>query len=34
MQEDGADDVVSDVLDSKAIAVGAPTMMNNPFPHV
>ncbi|MDD3408431.1 MULTISPECIES: FprA family A-type flavoprotein [Methanobrevibacter] len=34
MQEDGADDVVSDVLDSKAIAVGAPTMMNNPFPRI
>lgn len=34
MQDDGGDDVVMDVLDSKAIAVGAPTMMNKPFPRI
>lgn len=34
MEEDGADDVVNDVLDSKGIAVGAPTMMNKPFPRI
>ena len=34
MQEDAPDDVITDVLDSKAIALGAPTMMNNPFPRI
>lgn len=34
MQHDGPDDVITDILDSKAIAVGAPTMMNKPFPRI
>ena len=34
MQEDGPDDVITDILDSKAIALGAPTMMNKPFPRI
>ena len=34
MQYDGPDDVITDVLDSKAIALGAPTMMNKPFPRI
>ena len=34
MQEDGPDDAITDVLDSKAIALGAPTMMNKPFPRI
>ncbi|WP_296859891.1 FprA family A-type flavoprotein [uncultured Methanobrevibacter sp.] len=34
MQEDGPDDVITDILDSKAIAIGAPTMMNKPFPRI
>ncbi len=33
-QEDTGDDVITDVLDSKAIALGVPTMMNNPFPRI
>lgn len=32
MHEDDRSDVVTDVLDSKAVFVGAPTMMNNPYP--
>ncbi|MCL2687877.1 MAG: FprA family A-type flavoprotein [Methanobrevibacter sp.] len=32
LHTDGRSDVVTDVLDSKAIFVGSPTMMNNPFP--
>ena len=31
MQEDGPDDVITDILDSKAIALGAPTMMKKPL---
>ena len=34
MQEDGPDDAITDILDSKAIALGAPTMMNKPFPRI
>ena len=34
MQEDNPDDVITDILDSKAIALGAPTMMNKPFPRI
>lgn len=34
MQEDFESEVVNDILDSKAIALGAPTMMNKPFPHI
>ncbi|RAP50681.1 MAG: MBL fold metallo-hydrolase [Methanosphaera sp. rholeuAM74] len=34
MENDTADDVVSDVLDSKAIAVGSPTMMNKAYPRI
>ena len=34
MQYDGPDDVITDILDSKAIALGAPTMMNKPFPRI
>ena len=34
LQEDGPDDVITDILDSKAIAIGAPTMMNKPFPRI
>lgn len=34
MEKDTPDDVVCDVLDSKAIAVGAPTMMNLPYPRI
>ena len=34
MQEDGPDDVITDILDSKAIALGAPTMMNKAFPRI
>ncbi|MDO5824545.1 FprA family A-type flavoprotein [Methanobrevibacter sp.] len=34
MQEDGPDDVITDILDSKAIALGVPTMMNKPFPRI
>lgn len=34
MQHDGPDDVITDILDSKAIAIGAPTMMNKPFPRI
>ncbi|MBQ2636517.1 MAG: FprA family A-type flavoprotein [Methanobrevibacter sp.] len=34
MQDDGPDDVITDILDSKAIALGAPTMMNKPFPRI
>ena len=33
-QEDTGDDVITDVLDSKAIALGVPTTMNNPFPRI
>lgn len=32
LHTDDRSDVVTDVLDSKAIFVGSPTMMNNPFP--
>jgi len=32
MHEDDRSDVVTDILDSKAVFVGAPTMMNRPFP--
>jgi len=32
LHTDGRSDVVTDILDSKAIFVGSPTMMNNPFP--
>ena len=34
MQHDGPDDAITDILDSKAIALGAPTMMNKPFPRI
>lgn len=34
LHDDDESDVVCDVLDSKAICLGAPTMMNNPFPNV
>jgi len=34
MQNDFPDDVITDILDSKAIALGAPTMMNKPFPRI
>lgn len=34
MQEDWESDAVSDILDSKAIAIGAPTMMNKVFPRI
>ena len=34
MQDDGPDDVITDILDSKAIALGAPTMMNKAFPRI
>ena len=34
MQEDWESDAVTDILDSKAIALGAPTMMNKPFPRI
>ena len=34
MHDDDKSDAVTDVLDSKAIFVGAPTMMNNPFPGI
>lgn len=34
MHEDDKSDVVTDVLDSKAIFVGSPTMMNKPFPGI
>ena len=34
LQEDNPDDVITDILDSKAIAIGAPTMMNKPFPRI
>ncbi|MDR0912034.1 MAG: FprA family A-type flavoprotein [Methanobrevibacter sp.] len=32
MHEDQRSDAMSDVLESKAIGIGSPTMMNNPFP--
>ncbi|MDR2830463.1 MAG: FprA family A-type flavoprotein [Methanobrevibacter sp.] len=32
LHPDERSDLVTDVLDSKAICVGSPTMMNNPFP--
>ena len=32
LHTDGRSDVVTDILDSKAIFVGSPTMMNNPYP--
>ncbi|OQD58932.1 F420H2 oxidase [Methanobrevibacter arboriphilus JCM 13429 = DSM 1125] len=32
LHTDGRSDIVTDVLDSKAIFVGSPTMMNNPYP--
>lgn len=32
LHTDGRSDIVTDVLDSKAVFVGSPTMMNNPFP--
>lgn len=34
METDGPDDVITDILESKAIAIGAPTMMNKPFPRI
>jgi flavorubredoxin len=34
LKEDHESDVVTDVLDSKAICLGVPTMMNNPYPNV
>ena len=34
MHEDDKSDVVADVLDSKAIFVGSPTMMNKAFPGI
>lgn len=34
MHEDDKSDVVTDILDSKAIFVGAPTMMNKAFPGI
>lgn len=34
LKVDDESDVVSEVLDSKAIALGVPTMMNNPYPNV
>ena len=34
MESDYESEVVSDILDSKAIALGAPTMMNKPFPRI
>lgn len=32
LHEDDRSDVVSDILDSKAICIGSPTIMNNPYP--
>lgn len=34
LKYDNESDIISEVLDSKAIIFGAPTMMNNPFPNV
>ena len=34
MESDYESEVVTDILDSKAIALGAPTMMNKPFPRI
>ena len=34
MESDYESEVVSDILDSKAIALGAPTLMNKPFPRI
>ena len=34
MENDYESEVVTDILDSKAIALGAPTMMNKPFPRI
>jgi len=34
MQEDYESEVVNDIIDSKAIALGVPTMMNKPFPRI
>ena len=34
MQENTPDEIVHDVLESKAIALGAPTMMNKPYPRI
>ena len=34
LHEDDRSDVVTDVLDSKAICLGAPTIMNKPYPSV
>ena len=34
MQEDTTDELVHDVLESKGIALGAPTMMNKPYPRI
>ncbi len=34
MESDYESEGVSDILDSKAIALGAPTMMNKPFPRI
>ncbi len=33
-ETDYESEIVNDILDSKAIAVGAPTMMNKPFPRI
>ena len=33
-ENDLESDIVTDVLDSKAIAIGSPTMMNKPFPRI
>ena len=32
LHTDGRSDIATDILDSKAIFVGSPTMMNNPYP--
>lgn len=32
LHEDDRSNIVTDILDSKAILIGSPTMMNNPFP--
>ena len=33
-ESDAESEIVTDILESKAIALGAPTMMNKPFPRI
>ena len=32
LHEDDRSDLVTDILDSKAVCIGSPTVMNNPYP--